>query len=128
MLDPHDQMTRYLRWWREGHWSSLGRCFGIGNTTRAALERFVAAGDPFAGRHDPLTAGKGSLMRLAPVAMRYADHAPTAVCYAGESSQTTHGARGAIDACRYLAALLVGALTGHDKAELLSPRFAPADW
>ena len=35
-FDPHDQMTRYLRWYREGYWSSTGACFDIGNTTRGA--------------------------------------------------------------------------------------------
>lgn len=129
-FDPHDQMTRYLRWWREGHWSSTGRCFDIGKATRAALERFEADGDPFAGRSDPHSAGNGSLMRLAPVAMKYADDAALAVRYAADSSRTTHAAREAVDACRYFAALLVGTLKGRDKNALLSPRFAPGgvDW
>ena len=26
-FDPHDQMTRYVRWYREGYWSSTGACF-----------------------------------------------------------------------------------------------------
>jgi ADP-ribosyl-[dinitrogen reductase] hydrolase len=30
-FDPVDQMRRYLRWYREGHLSSNGRCFDIGN-------------------------------------------------------------------------------------------------
>ena len=129
-FDPHDQMTRYVRWWREGHWSSTGTCFDIGNTTRAALSRFEQDDDPFAGSSDPNAAGNGSLMRLAPVALRYAHDPAMAVRYAAESSRTTHGAREAIDACRYFAALIVGALKGHDKSELLSPRFAPdgVDW
>ncbi len=29
-LDPKDQMTRYVRWWREGYLSSTGACFDIG--------------------------------------------------------------------------------------------------
>jgi len=33
-FDPADQMRRYVRWWREGHLSSTGRCFDIGNTTK----------------------------------------------------------------------------------------------
>jgi ADP-ribosyl-[dinitrogen reductase] hydrolase len=38
-FDARDQMERYVRWYREGHLSSTGRCFDIGNATRAALER-----------------------------------------------------------------------------------------
>lgn len=129
-FDPHDQMTRYVRWWREGYWSSTGTFFDIGNATRAALERFEADGDPFAGSIDPHSAGNGSLMRLAPVAMRYANDPAQAVRHAADSSRTTHAAREAVDACRYFAALLVGALGGHEKSELLSQRFAPRgiDW
>ena len=33
-FDARDQMERYVRWWREVHWSSTGRCFDIGVTTR----------------------------------------------------------------------------------------------
>lgn len=129
-FDPHDQMTRYVRWWHEGHWSSTGRCFDIGNTVSAALARFEATGDPFAGSRDPHSAGNGSLMRLAPVPLRYAHDAAEAVRLSAESSRTTHASAEAVDACRYYAALIVGALNGHDKGELLSPAFAPegVDW
>ncbi|HSP54708.1 MAG TPA: ADP-ribosylglycohydrolase family protein, partial [Dehalococcoidia bacterium] len=36
-FDPVDQLGRYVRWYREGHLSSNGRCFDIGNTTAEAL-------------------------------------------------------------------------------------------
>src|SRR5262249_10840243 len=39
-FDAADQMRRYVRWYREGEWSSTGHCFDIGNTTCAALEQF----------------------------------------------------------------------------------------
>lgn len=29
-FDPVDQLERYLRWYREGHLSSTGECFGVG--------------------------------------------------------------------------------------------------
>ena len=31
-FDPVDQLRRYVRWYREGHLSSRGRCFDIGGT------------------------------------------------------------------------------------------------
>ena len=129
-FDPHDQMARYVRWWREGHWSSTGRCFDIGNTVRAALAKFERTGVAFAGSSDPQAAGNGSLMRLAPVPLSYARDASEAVRLAAESSRTTHAAPEAIDACRYFAALIVGALRGQDKSELLASQFAPegVDW
>ena len=93
-FDARDQMTRYVRWWREGHLStalgaglsSTGRFFDIGNTTRAALSRFEKTGDPIAGSTDPNSAGNGSLMRLAPVAMFYARQAEDGIEACGESS------------------------------------------
>lgn len=129
-FDPRDQMERYVRWWREGHWSSTGTCFDIGNTTREALARFERSGEPFSGPTDPNSAGNGSLMRLAPIAIAYAHDPAEAVRLAGESSRTTHGAREAVDACRYFASLLIGAMRGVPKAELLSPRYevVPGLW
>ncbi len=124
-FDPIDQLERYVRWWREGYLSSNGVCFDIGNTVRAALTRFRRTHDPDCGSTEPNTAGNGSLMRLAPVPMRYASDPIAAIERAGESSRTTHGAPAAIDACRYFGGLIVGALNGASKDELLSPRYAP---
>jgi ADP-ribosylglycohydrolase len=124
-FDPRDQMQRFCRWWRHGHLSSRGRCFDIGLTVKAALARFEKTGEPFAGSTDPRTAGNGSLMRLAPVPMAFAADPAEAVRLAGESSRTTHGAKEAVDACRYYAGLLVGALQGVAKDELLSDHFTP---
>jgi ADP-ribosylglycohydrolase len=70
-FDARDQMERYVKWWKTGHLSSTGHCFDIGNTTRAALARFVETGDPLSGSTSPNAAGNGSLMRLAPAAMFY---------------------------------------------------------
>lgn len=122
---PVDQLKRYLRWFRQGHLSSNGRCFDIGNTVRDALLRFETSGQPFPGSTDPHSAGNGSIMRLAPVPMFYAQRPEEAIEKSGESSRTTHGAVAAVDACRYLGALLVGALQGSPKETLLSKRFSP---
>jgi ADP-ribosylglycohydrolase len=124
-FDAADQMLRYVRWWKEGHWSSTGRCFDIGTITAMALARFVETGEPMSGGREPDKAGNGSLMRLAPVILYYAADASEAIRMAGESSRTTHGARVCIDCCRYMAGLLAGALAGASKEELCSPKFTP---
>ena len=118
-FDARDQMKRYLRWYRHGYFSSTGRCFDIGTTTAAALESFERTGDPFSGPSDPFSAGNGSLMRLAPVAMFFADDPVQAVARAADSSRTTHGADEAVDACRYFAMLLVRALKGMSKERII---------
>jgi len=127
-FDPVDQMQRYLRWWREAYWSSNGRSFDIGGTVAEALWRFEGTGEPFCGSADPKKAGNGSLMRLAPVPLRYARDAAQAVRYAVESSRTTHGAREALDACRYFSGLIVGVVRGASKGDVLAESFAPDGW
>ena len=124
-FDPVDQLRRYVRWYREGHLSSTGHCFDIGNATRDALHRFEATGAADSGSTDPSVAGNGSIMRLAPVPMFYASDPSAAIEYSAASSRTTHGAPEPVDACRYLGALIVGALNGASKEELLGERFSP---
>ena len=124
-FDAGDQMQRYVRWWKEGYHSSNGRCFDIGGTVRSALQRFLETGDPFSGSTDTWSAGNGSLMRLAPVPIFFASTPAEAIKLAGESSRTTHGESSTIDACRYFAALLLGALSGKDRELLLSSLYSP---
>ncbi len=124
-FNPVDQLERYLNWYRQEHLSSIGERYDIGNTVREALARFERTPAPYCGPVDPAKAGNGSLMRLAPVILFYASRPREAIEMAADSSRTTHGAREAVDACRYLAALLVGALLGFSKEELLSDHFTP---
>jgi ADP-ribosyl-[dinitrogen reductase] hydrolase len=58
-------------------------------------------------------------MRLAPVVLYFYPDRSSAVHYAGESSRTTHGAQEAIDACMIFAEILVAALDGQSKSEVL---------
>jgi ADP-ribosyl-[dinitrogen reductase] hydrolase len=126
-FDAKDQMDRYCLWYERGHLSSTGRCFDIGNTVRSALETYLRTENPFSGSESPNAAGNGSLMRRAPVPLFFALNPKHAIHQSGESSRTTHGTKAAVDACRYFAGLLVGALRGKPKAELLSPYFYPGD-
>jgi ADP-ribosyl-[dinitrogen reductase] hydrolase len=113
-FDAADQMTRYLRWYREGYQSSTGRCFDIGNTVRGALLRFAASGEPYAGSADPSAAGNGSLMRLAPVVLFFHGDAAAVVSHAIASSRTTHAAPEALECCALFARLIDNALAGRD--------------
>ena len=121
-LDTRDLMDRFVRWWQGGDYSCTGRCFDIGNTTRAALDRYLRTREPDAGSTDPGSAGNGSLMRLAPVALRFWHDRPRLETTAAEQSRTTHGAAEAVDACRAFAELLADAIAGTPRADLLAPR------
>jgi ADP-ribosyl-[dinitrogen reductase] hydrolase len=117
-------MDRYCRWWKEGYLSSMGNCFDIGITVKTALAHYLRTGESFAGSTDPFTAGNGSLMRLAPIPLAFRRNFELAI-HNGESSRTTHAAPTTVDACRYFAGLLLGALEGRSKEELLSSFFYP---
>ena len=126
-FDPIDQLERYTRWAEHGHLSSNGRVFDIGNTVRDALAKFARTRKPYCGSSDPMSAGNGSLMRLAPVPLFYIKKSAEAIERSGESSRTTHGAKTAVDACRYFGGLIVGAVQGVSKEELLSDRYSPVE-
>lgn len=119
-FDPRDQLDRYLRWWRQGYLSSTGVCFDIGNQTRNALLAYDASGEPYravtGGRND----GNGSLMRLAPIPIAYADDADLAATAGVDSSRTTHPSRECVDACAAVSRLMVAAIGGMAKADLIA--------
>jgi ADP-ribosyl-[dinitrogen reductase] hydrolase len=124
-FDPVDQMNRYVNWWQWGYLSATGECFDIGMTVAKALQRYLVTQDPYAGSADPATAGNGSLMRLAPVALRYASFdRPALLAHARLSSATTHAAPEALECCEVFAELIANALQGLDKASALACRSA----
>ena len=124
-FDLKDQIERYVRWWKEGYLSSNGTCFDIGNTVRRALRDFEATGNPISGPTDSNSAGNGSIMRLAPVPLLYANFPETAIELSGKSSITTHGADACIDACLYFGGLIAGAVKGVSRKDLLSQGYRP---
>ena len=124
-FDLTDQLERYVRWADHGHLSSNGTTFDIGNTVHRALGVFKRTRKPHSGPQDEYSAGNGSLMRLAPVPLYFCQSPAEAIEKSGESSRTTHGALAAIDACRFMGALIVGALNGVTKQELLADLYTP---
>jgi ADP-ribosyl-[dinitrogen reductase] hydrolase len=125
VFDPVDQLERYVRWYRQGYMSCTGSCFDIGGTTRTSLHAFERTRQPFCGSTDPHAAGNGSIMRLAPVPLFFAGNPEEAIARSGDSSRTTHGATVCVDACRYMGGLIVGAVNGVGKDELLSELYCP---
>jgi ADP-ribosyl-[dinitrogen reductase] hydrolase len=75
--DLNDQASRYVQWWKTGKYSVNGRCFDIGITTAGALRKFIATGDALtSGNVSDKASGNGSIMRLAPVPIRFAELYP----------------------------------------------------
>lgn len=126
-FDPFDQLERYLKWYQEGYMSSIGTSFSIGHTTEEALLKFEKTHEPYCGPKHPMSASNGSLMRLSPVPLFFANEPEKTIEMSGNSSRTTHGNIACVDACRYYGGLIAGAVTGHKKEELLSQRYSPID-
>jgi ADP-ribosyl-[dinitrogen reductase] hydrolase len=143
----YDQLVRYKWWFRKGYMSSTGRCFAIGNATVNSLHTFERRQKQFAQQHSiPIkemdylsdenlldefnvhcseteVAGNGALMRLAPVPLFFYRLPQHAVEFSGRSGQITHGDMDVYNACRYYGDLIVGALHGYTKEQLLDKHF-----
>lgn len=126
--DLDDQARRYVTWYRDGEYSVNGRCFDIGITTRSALTTFERTGDAAtAGERDERSAGNGSIMRLAPVPICYADLYPARAADLAQlgfaSSLPTHRAPQATSATAYMTLVLAGLFSGESRETVLAP-----DW
>jgi ADP-ribosyl-[dinitrogen reductase] hydrolase len=126
-FDGLDQQERYYKWYMEGHLSSNGKCFDIGKTTRKHLLENLEAKRDFHPHVSDGASGNGALMRLAPVPLIYSliENDDSFIVKSGDNSMTTHPSEISRDCCRYYAALIVGALHGASKEELVSPLFVP---
>jgi len=117
-FNAKDQIDKYLRWRAGGYMSSNGRCFDIGNTVSQALNKYKITGDPYAGSTYERSAGNGSIMRLAPIPMRFLNDEKM-LDYAAKSSSVTHGHEDCVSACIVLANMIKLAFLGKSKEDML---------
>ncbi|MGH8261964.1 MAG: ADP-ribosylglycohydrolase family protein, partial [Steroidobacteraceae bacterium] len=123
--DPGDQVARFRRWQLEGHLSATGQSVGITAAVTKALAMAQWSGKSHSGSHDPARLDKEALPRVvAPVLYAFSDPAH-AIELAVETCRTTHQAPVVLDACRYFAGLMIGALGGVTKAKLVGGIFEP---
>lgn len=117
--DPVDQIRRYVDWWRNGYNSSTGSCFDIGVTVSQALEKFEDTGVISGNSTANFSAGNGSLMRLAPIAIAYLRQSVDELLVAvADSSRTTHADPRCIEACQFMAFSIWNLL----KSEQITPK------
>jgi ADP-ribosylglycohydrolase len=100
-FDTRDMADRFVRWMNEELWTATGVVFDIGNATTDALMQ-IAKGTPAetAGRRDESSNGNGSLMRIIPIALRFAGESVGAFsARIKRVSAITHGHERAKMAC-----------------------------
>jgi ADP-ribosyl-[dinitrogen reductase] hydrolase len=128
--DLNDQARRYTAWLHRAEYSVNNECFDIGGTTLGALLRFEKIGDArTSGDASEYASGNGSIMRLAPVPIHYADLFPDRldelVRLLVESSLPTHASPHCLSACAYMGVVVCGLIHGLPREEVLSPDWQP---
>ena len=119
-LDSADLLTRFWRWASEGENSSTGKAFGFGQNILQSLFDFNRSGVLKAGSKHRNANGNGSIMRLAPLILRYAYDVDTGLQLARTQSYTTHASELAADACACLLKMVHALLHGHSLDDALS--------
>ncbi|MBL0742006.1 ADP-ribosylglycohydrolase family protein [Chryseolinea lacunae] len=110
----NDVGQKFLAWFKQGYWGAHHQLFDIGGTTRLAIERIQRGEDPrFSGEVDEDSNGNGSLMRIAPAALYFADLDIASLhSRINEVSSITHAHFRSVFSCviysRFVAALFEG--------------------
>ncbi len=126
-FDPRDQVQRYTRWQQEGYLSATGQCVGITAGTAKALAMAKWRRQLYSGSHDPTQLDPEVLSRVAPVVMFYFAKPAAAIANAGDAARTTCQSPPAVEACRFFAAVLHGALTGQAKPAMFAAGYDLVD-
>jgi len=126
-----DMGERFVRWMNAGLWTAWGEPFDVGMATSDALLR-IANGTPAAkaGGCDEYSNGNGSLMRILPVALRFAAESDEAFAQRIETaSAITHGHARSRMACVFFGLMIRQLMFGwKPKPALDSVRSEFANW
>ena len=98
----NNQLSKYVQWHTNGHMSSTGECFDIGDVTWKALTHYRVTGNSLCGLTTEQSHGNGGIMRLAPVVIRYHNNHDYCVIASETQSITTHASL----ICREASALM----------------------
>lgn len=121
-VEQYDFMERLQAWLTEAACTARNRTLAVGNATRTAIESFIEDEDPSAGSPLAETAGNGSLIRQAPLAIYASQNRNVARFMSNKQSRATHATIECLDACDLFMDQLLDALNGADKATSLRPR------
>jgi ADP-ribosyl-[dinitrogen reductase] hydrolase len=117
-FDAQDMGQRFVRWGDGELWTPWGSVFDIGGATRIALGR-IRQGVPAeqAGGMDENSNGNGSLMRILPIALRFAKEPPERLLeFVHRASVITHRHPRSQMACGFYCLLAASLLKGDAPA------------
>ncbi len=123
--EPRRALNAYLEWFRSNPPD-------VGATTRAALAgvdagRSAAEATEAFHRQTGRSAGNGSLMRIAPIALRHLHDPERRARAARADSKLTHFDEHAADACVWVCDAIAALLAGVDPAELTAPKWLESE-
>jgi len=113
-FDAKHHLDTFVKWWKEGLFSSTGTCFDIGNTIRTALTCYQHDGSIGL---ETQSQSNGALMRLAPVIL-YGHDKPNFKELIIEATKITHNNLVCIEASILFADKVSQALSGRSKEEI----------
>jgi ADP-ribosylglycohydrolase len=122
-FDAEDYRRRLRDWQRLGTDSATGQCVGITAPTVSFLNQESAVDG--SSSVERLRLNREPLLGMGVVAASHLVDPEAALLLAERLARLTHDAPMVVDASRYIAALVLGALQGASAAELLSPEFCP---
>jgi ADP-ribosylglycohydrolase len=120
-FDPQHMGENFVRWLREGFWSARGEVFDIGLGTMEALDR-IANGThaEHAGGREESNNGNGSLMRILPIAIRFAHEPPEMhLERVQRASAVTHGHPRSRMSCAFYSLIVRRLLQGEPPEQAL---------
>ena len=127
-FDAHDLAKRFIAWLDTGYMTPHGDVFDAGNATRAAIARLRRGVEPaLAGGDTPDSNGNGSLMRILPIALYFADApAPELLQAAHTASALTHRHARSQMSCGICCLIAVELLKGQTPAAAYANAIATA--
>jgi len=111
-VDKIDLIQKFSLWYTKGEYSHNGKCFDIGITTSWALRNYFLPVSYRDAVNDFRQSGNGSIMRLAPVPIRWHNDYDTTLTMAWEQSVVTHGSDAVRESVCSLAQILFRLING----------------
>jgi ADP-ribosylglycohydrolase len=118
-VNLEDQLRRYQWWQQAGQLPDATLKIPVPAAVRRSIAAWAWSRKAYAGSHDPANLDAHSLARTSAVALYFRTRPGDAIEAAAEASRTTNQAPIVLDACRYFAALLLEAMGGTAKTQIM---------